>query len=335
MSRKPKKIRSLKNLDAQRPKAASSEAMNWRDGQTIGVKHWVFAAALALAVLFVYQPAWHGGFLFDDDLHLLNNPVLQPGGLLRIWVPGTYVNYWPVTSTAFRLQFELWGLDPLGFHLINIALHAISAILIWRILVLLRVPGAMFASALFALHPVNVQSVAWITQLKNTLSLPLALLSVLFYFLYEQRGGRWRFAAAVGAFLLAALAKGMTLTLPIVLLACAWWQRGRIERRDLLRVLPYVLIGVFMIGMEVCQQHVSAGGNVVRCDNFLSRTAVAGCAVWFYLWKLIWPADLMFVYPQWRLDAWSVLSYLPGRCWRSFWRWRGGGGVPGAGRRRC
>ena len=128
----------------------------------------------------------------------------------------------------------------------------------------------------------------------------------------RQRGGRWRFAAAVGAFLLAALAKGMTLTLPVVLLACAWWQRGRIERRDLLRVLPYVLIGVFMTGMEVCLQHVAAASDIVRCDDLLSRTAVAGCAVWFYLWKLIWPADLMFVYPQWRLDEWSVLSYLPG-----------------------
>ena len=167
----------------------------------------------------------------------------------------------------------------------------------WRILTHLRVPGAMFAAAIFALHPVNVESVAWITQLKNTLSLPLTLLSVLFYLLHEQHGGRWRFAASLGMFVLSTLAKGMTLTLPVVLLACAWWQRGRIGRRDLLRVLPFVLIGVLMVGMEVFQQHVSAGTVVVRSDSLLSRAAVAGCAVWFYFWKLIWPVNLMFRLP--------------------------------------
>ena len=129
-----------------------------------------------VAVFLVYQPAWHGGFIWDDDLHLLNNPVLNPR-LLKTWVPGTYVNYWPLTFTAYRLQFEVWGLNPAGFHIVHIAVHAISAIFVWRILVHLKAPGAMFAAALFALHPVNVESVAWISQLKNVLSLLLALLS--------------------------------------------------------------------------------------------------------------------------------------------------------------
>jgi hypothetical protein len=267
---------------------------------------------LTAAVFFAYLPAWHGDFIWDDDLHLLNNPVLEPGGLLRTWVPGTYVNYWPVTATAYRLQFELWGLRPVGYHLVNIALHALAALLVWRILAHLRVPGAMFAAALFALHPVNVESVAWITQLKNTLSLSLTLLSVLFYLRHERYGGRWRSALAIGLFCLATLAKGMTLTLPVILLACAWWQRGRIQRRDLLQVLPYVLIGALMACTEVCLQHVSAGGAIVRSDDLLSRTAVAGCAVWFYFWKLVWLAHLVFVYPRWNLDERDVLSYLPG-----------------------
>ena len=263
-------------------------------------KEWLLAAALVAAVFLAYQPAWRGGFIWDDDLHLLNNPVLKPGGLATIWVPGTYVNYWPVTFTAYRLQFELWGLNPVGFHMVNIALHALSAVLVWRILVHLRVPGAMFAAALFALHPVNVESVAWITQLKNTLSLLLTLVSVLLYLLYERYGGRWRFALSLGVFCLATLSKGMTLTLPVVLLACAWWQRGRISRRDLLRVVPFLLIGLVMAALEVSMQHVAAGqAAVVRSDGFLSRTAVAGFAVWFYFWKLIWPVNLMFVYPRW------------------------------------
>ena len=106
-------------------------------------------------------------------------------------MPGGYVNYWPLTFTAYWLQYVIWGLNPAGFHIVNIALHGISAVLVWRVLRRLQVPGAMFAAAIFALHPVNVESVAWITQLKNILSLMLALLSVLFYLLHEQRGGGW------------------------------------------------------------------------------------------------------------------------------------------------
>ena len=116
------------------PAADTDEAFRPRD--------WLFAAALVVAVFLAYQPAWQGGFIWDDDTHLLNNPVLTPGGLFRTWVPGTYVNYWPLTFTAYWVEYQLWGLAPVGFHLVNIALHALSAILIWRVLALLRVPGA-------------------------------------------------------------------------------------------------------------------------------------------------------------------------------------------------
>jgi hypothetical protein len=297
-------------------------------------RDWLFALALVAAVFLVYQPAWRGGFILDDDTHLLNNPVLRPGGVLRTWVPGAYIAYWPLTFTVYWAEYRLWGPAPLGFHLVNIALHALSALLVWRILALLRVPGALLGAALFALHPVNVESVAWIAQLKNTLSLALTLLSVLFYLLASrsrlpggtlggaadlaapssarQAGPTWWYVGAVAAFALATLAKGMTLTLPAVLLACAWWQRGRIERRDLRRVVPFVLIATTMAVMEVYQQHVSAQQTVVRSDGLLSRAAVAGCAVWFYLGKLIWPADLTFIYARWNLGAVDAWWLLPG-----------------------
>ena len=111
-----------------------------------------------------------------------------------------------------------------------------------------------------------------------------------------------------------------------------WWQRGRIQRRDLWRVLPFVLIGIVMVVMEVFQQHAVAQQTVVRSDGLLSRTAVAGCAVWFYLWKAVWPVDLMFVYPRWNLAAVSAIWFAPACCWRRLSRWPGGGGVPGGGR---
>ncbi len=190
---------------------------------------WFPAAALVVAVFSAYQPAWQGGFVWDDDLHLLNNPVLQADGLAKAWTSGDYINYWPLTFTVYRLEYDMWGLHPLGYHLVNIALHVVSALLVWRILEHLRIPGAMLAAAIFALHPVNVESVAWIAQLKNVLSLPLALLSVLFYLRHDRDGRWWQLAASVGFFLLSALAKGIALTLPVVLLACVWWQHGRID----------------------------------------------------------------------------------------------------------
>jgi protein O-mannosyl-transferase len=295
------------------------------------LKKWLFATALVVAVFLAYLPAWHGGFVWDDDLHLLNNPVLKPGGLARAWTPGGYINYWPLTFTVYRLEFEAWGLDVLGFHLVNIGLHALTAILVWRLLVELDIPGAMFAAAIFALHPVNVESVAWIAQLKGLLSLFFALVSTLFYLRYDRTTvgtGRaacpdrdrppgpspqlWMlYAASIAAFCLSALAKGMVLTLPVVLLACVWWRRGSVQRRDLARMIPYALVGALMAGVEVWTQRLEHAGDV-RSDNLLSRAAVAGCAVWFYLGKLLWPLDLCFIYPRWKFDDGDVLWYLPG-----------------------
>ena len=287
-----------------RQRAGSAEEEGWQDSSNvrsaaataaprITASDWLFAAALVVAVFLVYQPAWHGGFLWDDDLHLLNNPVLKPGGWINTWVPGRYINYWPLTFTAYWLQFESWGLNPLGFHMVNIALHALSALLVWRILVQLRVPGAMFAAAIFALHPVNVESVAWIAQLKNILSLLLALLSVLFYLIDERRGAGGVSALAIGAFCLSTLAKGMRLTLPVVLLALRLVAAGphRAARPAASRSLPADRRWrwpAWRCGRSTRWRQA----DVVRCDSFLSRAAVAGCAVWFYLGKLIWPVDL-------------------------------------------
>jgi protein O-mannosyl-transferase len=274
-------------------------------------KDWFFMAVLVAAVFLAYQGAWQGGFVWDDDTHLLNNPVLKPGGLKTVWVPGGFLNYWPITCTAYWLEAAAWGLNPLGFHLANIAIHCMNALLMWRVLVRLGLPGARFAAAVFALHPVNVESVAWIAQLKGLLSLMLGLVSMRFFLDHERLGGRWRYALSIAAFLLATLSKGMVITLPLVLLACDWWQRGRVTNRELLRVLPYLMIAAVMAGVEVWGQHSVGADASVRSDGLLSRTAIAGCAVWFYFGKLIWPLDLCWVYPRWTIDVGDPRSYLP------------------------
>lgn len=287
-------------------------AVDEQDRGLVPGMDWLLAAALFVLVFLAYQPVWRGGFVFDDDLHLVNNPVLLPNGLARAWVPGGNIAYWPLTFSVYRLEYKLWGLNPAGFHLVNIGLHALSALLLWRVLRELEVPGALVAAAIFALHPVNVESVAWTAQLKNILSLFFGLLSALFYFQFDRDGSVWRYAAAVAAFALSTLAKGMMLTLPIVLLACVWWRHGSIRWRDLLRVLPFVLIGGLMTGIEIWSQQRGQGTDAVRADTLWSRAAVAGCAVWFYLSKVLWPFDLCFFYPQWNLENVGPLWYLPG-----------------------
>jgi protein O-mannosyl-transferase len=306
--RQPAELRDPKRFE---PTASAGNDKSAAGRAPASLKNWLFAAALVIAVFLAYQPAWRSGFIWDDDVHLLNNPVLKSGGLAGAWTPGSYINFWPLTFTVYRLEFEAWGLNLLGYHLVNIALHAAAALLVWRLLVELNVPGAMLAAAIFALHPVNVESVAWIAQLKGLLSLLFALVSALFYLQYDRKGCWWRYAAALAAFSLSTLAKGMVITLPVVLLACAWWRSGSLQWRDLMRVLPFVLIGALMAGVEVWTQS-REGSDVVRTDSLLSRSAVAGCAVWFYLGKLLWPLNLCFVYPRWKIDDGEVLSYLPG-----------------------
>jgi tetratricopeptide (TPR) repeat protein len=271
----------------------------------------LFALGLTGAIFLVYQPAWHGEFVWDDDLHLVNNPVLRTGGLAKTWVPGSYLNYWPLTFTVYRLEFQLWRMQPLGFHLVNLMLHAMASLLVWRVLLRLRVPGAMFAAAIFALHPVNVETAAWIAQLKGLLSWTLALAAVLCYLAHEQRGGWWRQLLGLGLFGLSMLAKGIAISLPPVLLALAWWQRGRIERRDLLRALPWFLLAATMAGVEVWTQRLSTMETVVRCDGLASRAAIAGRAVWFYLGELVWPQNLCFAYPRWQVDPGRLWTYFP------------------------
>ncbi len=276
---------------------------------------------LSVATVLVYLPAIHAGYVWDDDLHLLNNPVLKPGGLSAIWLPGTYINYWPLTFSTYWLEDKLWGLaNPIGFHLVNVLLHVACALLVWQVLrhvlnvgtnATMTAWGSLLAAAVFALHPINVESVAWVTQLKNVLSLFFAL-SSLWLYLRHERSGEWHwYVLAVATFALSTLAKGIGVTLPALLLALAWWQRERVDRRDIWRVMPFLLIGALMAGVEVTMQKEGQPWEVPRTDSLLSRMAGAGWCVWFYLYKFVWPLNLSFVYPRWTIDSGKLASFVP------------------------
>jgi protein O-mannosyl-transferase len=277
---------------------------------------WLFALFLAAVTLIAYQPVWHAGFIWDDDSILLNNPLIrQAGGWYQAWFNRAADDFVPATITSLWLEWRLWGANPLVYHLDNLLLHVCSAILLWRILLRLKIPGAWLAAALFAVHPVNVESVAWIAQRKNTLAMVFLLLSVQSYLTFEDSGRRRWYWLAAGLFVLALAAKTAVVPLPVVLLGLAWWRRGRIDRRDVRHSLVFFVLAAAGALMAVWIQQGAAIGVVVRTDSFWARLAGAGWALWFYLGKALLPLNLNFVYPRWKIPGGNPLAYLPLALW--------------------
>ncbi|MGA2030947.1 MAG: tetratricopeptide repeat protein [Thermoguttaceae bacterium] len=297
-------------------------------------KDGAFAAALLLAVLLTYRPAWNGGFLWDDNAHITRSELRSWHGLYRIWFDvGATVQYYPLACSAFWVEHKLWGDATLGYHLVNIVLHALSALMVALIVRRLAIPGAYLAAAIFALHPVHVESVAWITELKNTLSGFFYLGALLLYLRFHQtRKASW-YLGALGLFLLALLSKTATVMLPAVLPVIFWWQRGRLSwKRDLLPLTPFFLLSAAagMVTVWVERQVVGAAGNEFNL-SLVQRCLLAARAICFYLGKLCWPTDLLFVYPRWNVNraaAWQYLYpaaalLLVAVLWRLRGRWRG------------
>ena len=236
----------------------------------------------------------------------------------RIWFEiAANKQYYPLAFTSFWIEYRLWGADPLGYHLVNLALHAVSAVLLWRVLQALGVPGAWFAAALFALHPVHVESVAWISERKNVLSGAFYLASALAYLRYagEPRRGERRarrlYAASLALFLCALLAKTVSCTLPAALLLALWWKHGRVDRRDLLALAPFFALGIGLgLATVWLERHAVGASGAAWNLSWIDRCLIAGRALWFYLGKLVWPEPLIFIYPRWRIDAGAAWQYL-------------------------
>ena len=310
---------------------------------------WGFSLLLVVATVLAYQPVWRAGFIWDDERHITNNAMLTaPDGWKKMWFSREAHQYYPLVWTSFRLERAVWGDNPAGYHSVNLLLHAISAVLVWRVLRRLGVPGAWLAGVIFALHPVNVESVAWVSQRKNTLAMLFFLVSLGLYLRSERdtagerADGRWNagrgllpfsvlhppltffYWLSLVAFVLALLSKTAVAPLPLVLLGLAWWRRGRIARRDVWRSVPFFAIALILGLVTAWFESYQNAGDIVREDNFWSRLAVAGCAIWFYLFKALLPVNLMPIYPMWQINAAKALSYLPGLlavgalvlCWR-------------------
>src|SRR5688500_15443006 len=299
---------------------APVEVLPWRPG-------WV-CALVFLAVFVAHGPALTGGFLWDDQPGHVTRPELRSlDGLQRIWFEiGATQQYYPLLHSAFWLEYKLWGDNPVGYHLVNLLLHGMAACLLARVMRQLAIPGAAVAALLFALHPVTVESVAWISEQKNTLSAVLFFLAASAYlrFCDERRSIVYMWATLL--FALALLTKTVTATLPAALLVLLWWRRGPLSwRRDCLPLVPWLGFGAIAGVLTASVERAWIGAQGVDFDlGALERGLLAGRVVWFYLLKLVWPAGLSFIYPKWTVDASAIIQYFPAigcavvlvRCWR-------------------
>src|SRR5882724_4611845 len=297
---------------------------------------WFFCLILAVVTILAYQPSWHGGPLWDDDNCTTPRELRSLDGLGRIWFqPRATAQYYPLLYTSYWVQQRLWGDSTTGYHLVNLLLHIGCAVLVLKILRFLRVPGAELAAIIFALHPVNVETVAWIAERKNTLSGIFALAATLFYLKFDQsrdlevpsrdsstsfhsarndktHRSKQTYALAIGLFLLGLLSKTAIVTLPLAWLVIFWWKRGAISwRRDVVPSIPFFFLAAAAGLVTRWFENTGIGYQATILDlSLLDRCRIAGRAFWFQLGKLFWPSNLTFVYPRWEINAAVWWQYL-------------------------
>jgi protein O-mannosyl-transferase len=292
-------------------------------------------ALIVLAAFLAYLQSINGGFVLDDNLLLTKNDlILNPGGLHKLWCTTESVDYWPATNTSFWIEWRLWGMNSTGYHVTNLMLHIVESLLIWVILRKLSIPGAFLAALLFTVHPVNVETVAWIASRKNIMAMLFFLLSIFWYMNFDELArrptfGRCPLAAkqftahrpsstahffiwywlSLAAFMLAMLGKGSAAVLPALVLGIIWWRR-KLTKQDFLRTAPFFIIAAALTGVNIWFQR-SDVGEIIRNAGFLERLLGAGGVTWFYLYKALLPFDLAFIYPQWHIEAGAPMWWLP------------------------
>ena len=312
-------------LRDKRRLAQSPSSVARASGRALTRRHVWGGLALGLAVGVCYLPAmlW-GGFVWDDRVFTEAEPVRDGiGGLWRIWFSPSDItsegHYWPLTYTTFWLEHELWGFDPTGYHIVNVVLHLANTLLLWGLLARLTVPGAWVVAAVFAVHPLHVESVAWVIERKDVLSGAFYLTAFLAYLRFATarvnslKGAcetRWRpYFLALALFVLGMLCKSIVVTLPVALLICHWWQQGRVTGAEVLGLTPFFAVGLGMVIADL-----SYYKEAIAMDYaLLERVIIAARVLWFYVGKLLCPVRLAVIYPHWAVEvadplAWSYVA---------------------------
>ena len=264
------------------------------------------ALALCLLVAISYFPALGAGFVWDDVVLTEARALRSWSGLWDIWfAPRTLSrfegHYWPLLYTTFWLEHQLWGFAPAGYHAVNLLLHGLAVLLLWRLLLRLNVPGAWFAAAVFAVHPLHVESVAWVIGRKDVLAALFYLAGALCYLRFMDDRRRGFYLGALALFVTGLLCKSTLVTLPVALLIWHWWKQGVVTLADLRRVLPFLLLGLAITAADV--SFYKDRDPTAFDYSLVERALLAARALWFYAGKLVWPADLAVIYPRWEVRA--------------------------------
>jgi tetratricopeptide (TPR) repeat protein len=303
---------------SRKKRARSEEAVENSSARKLYLsrKDALLAVVVVVLVLIAFLPAFRAGWIWDDDEYVTRNHLLTAkDGLYRIWLTtDSPSQYFPLVYTTFRIEHSVWGLDARGYHAVNIVLHATNALLIWLLLAQLGVPCAWLAAAIWAVHPVQVESVAWVTERKNVLSTLFYVLCLLNWnaFLDNPSRARRHYAFALICSALALLAKTTACTIPAALLIMLWWKRRPIDRKRMLQVAPFVALAGLMglVTMWWEKAHQGTSGAMFSLSP-VERLLIASRGVWFYLGKLMWPKTLVFSYPKWDIQPTAPLQYLP------------------------
>ena len=273
------------------------------------------ALALSLLAAICYLPAmlW-GGFVWDDYIWYQSQAVLEWSGLGAIWSWPSIIeeerHYWPLTYSTFWLEHKIWGLEPTGYHVVNVLLHLLNSLLLWRLLLRLAAPGAWVVAAVFVAHPLNVESVAWIIERKDVLSGLFYLTAMLVWLRFLQQPRPWRYGLALLLFVAGLLSKSIVVTLPVALLIVQWWKTGRITGKVLQHLAPFFLVALLI---TVADLYSYDSGRHDFDYSWPERLLIASRALWFYVEKLVWPTDLSIIYPRWNISlgvpwAWLYLA---------------------------
>jgi tetratricopeptide (TPR) repeat protein len=274
--------------------------------------HLAGAALIAVLSLAVYWPSLGGGFILDDQIYLTENTIIKsPEGLYKFWLTTSAVDYYPVSNSTLWLEWRLWGPDPTGYRVTNLALHVASALLFWFVLSRLSVRGAFLAALLFAVHSVNVESVAWIAQRKDVLAVFFSVLcAALYFYSGSSVPPKPRYWASLLCFCAAMLSKGSVAVVPVLMILCIWWLNGRISTADAGRMAPFFFVAAALTLVNVSYE-THGMSAMVRQISHLDRMLGAAAAVWFYLGKAVLPVRLMFVYPQWTINSLDWRWWIP------------------------
>ena len=313
----PQRSAPSKPTRQERRQAARNDAKAQRTVPLTAVPSYSRQDALAFLVLGLlavvpYLPAmlW-GGFVWDDGIIPEADPVRDVSGLWRIWFSPSAIeneaHYWPLVYTTFWLEHKLWGFDPTGYHIVNVLLHLANTLLLWHLLRRLAVPGAWVVAAVFAVHPLHVDSVAWVIERKDVLSGLFYLAAVLTYMRLVEQSNPRRYAGSLALYAAGLLSKSIVVTLPVALLIWHWWKQGRVTSTDLLRLVPFGVVGLVItvgdLSFSRSVEPMSLGYSLAE------RTLIAAHALWFYVGKLLWPTNLAVVYPLWDIRVADPLAW--------------------------